>query len=269
MRYVKYPPSKELLPFVECFYVWEGEATQEMKVQSPPNCFTAIVFNYGEPYEAYQGTAERTTVPKAFLCGLFTSNYHLVLKGKIGIVGIVFRPSAPHNFFGLRMSHLVNNRMELSLLLGDQAESLMESIKAQNDDAGRVELLSEFLLPQLAMAKSRLSIIDEAVDYIDHCHGGVTVEEVATHLRISRRYLEKRFLEKVGWSPKFYARVKRFVTLSKTVAYSKKFEWQDIVFENGLHDQSHLVKEFMKFNQMSPSEYAEKHHELIRFIRPE
>lgn len=80
--------------------------------------------------------------------------------------------------------------------------------------------------------------------------------------------MEKKFLEKVGVSPKFYARIKRFVSLSKEVAYNENFNWQDIVFEYGFHDQSHLVKEFMEFNQMNPSDYHLKHKELIRFVKP-
>jgi hypothetical protein len=113
MRYQKFPPPAGLSPFVECYFIWEGEARESLDVQSPPNSFNAIVFNYGDPYKAYQNSSERMAVPKAFVCGSFTSNYHLVLKGTIGMTGIVFKPSALHNFFGLRMSQLVNNRMAL------------------------------------------------------------------------------------------------------------------------------------------------------------
>jgi hypothetical protein len=49
MRYQKYKPSAELLPFVECYFVWEGEAKEKLDVQSPPNCFSAMVFNYADP----------------------------------------------------------------------------------------------------------------------------------------------------------------------------------------------------------------------------
>ena len=44
MRYQKFPPFKDLKPFIECYFVWEGEAAEQMEVQSPPNCFCAMVF---------------------------------------------------------------------------------------------------------------------------------------------------------------------------------------------------------------------------------
>lgn len=267
MRYEKFPPSEELKPFVECFFIWEGEAKEYLDVQSPPNSFAAMVFNYGDPYEAYQNCTVKTKVPKAFVCGLFTSNYHLVLKGNIGMAGIVFRPSALHNFFGIRMSQLVNSRMPLELLLQDKAQWLGTHIKAALSDERRIKILEEFVFSHLSDAKARLSVIDEAIELIDQHKGSVSVETVAGQLKISRRYLEKKFLEKVGVSPKFYARIKRFVSLSKEVAYNKNFNWQDIIFEYGFHDQSHLVKEFMEFNQMNPSDYHLKHNELIRFVK--
>lgn len=268
MEYRKFAPRPELKSFVECYFVWEGEAKESLDVQSPPNSFNAMVFNYADPYEAYQNNGPRMAVPKAFVCGPFTSNYHLVLKGKIGMSGIVFRSSSLHNFFGVRMSQLVNSRMSLELLLPAKAESLWNDIKAGKTDEDRVKILEEFLLSLLPEAKARLSVIDEAVELIDHHKGSVSVENVAEQLKISRRYLENKFLEKVGISPKFYARIKRFSLLSNKVAHSEKVDWQDIVFESGFHDQSHLVKEFIEFNQMNPSDYHLKHNELIRFVKP-
>jgi AraC-like DNA-binding protein len=267
MRYQKFEPAPELFPFVECYFVWEGEAKESFDVQSPPNSFNAMVFNYADPHEAYQNGGPRMSVPKAFVSGQFTSNYHLVLKSKIGMVGIVFRPSALHNFFGIRMSQLVNSRMALELLIPEEAESLWSNVKTGKTDKDRVTLLEEYVRSLLPIARGRLSVIDEAVELIDSHKGSVSVETVAGQLKISRRYMEKKFLEKVGVSPKFYARIKRFVNLSKEVAYNEKFDWQDIVFEYGFHDQSHLVKEFMEFNQMNPSEYHLKHNELIRFVK--
>ncbi|MBX2956967.1 MAG: AraC family transcriptional regulator [Cyclobacteriaceae bacterium] len=267
MHYQKFMPCDRLRSFVECYFVWEGLAKEELDIQSPPNSFGAIVINYSDPYYAYQNNALRMAVPKAFACGLFTSNYHLVLKGTIGMVGVVLKATSLHNFFGLRMSELVNNRMALEYILKDKAGSLVSAVEAAHTDEAKVKILEEFVLSRLPDAKSRLSVIDEAVELIDQNQGCIAVQIVAEQLKISKRYLEKKFLEKVGFSPKFYARIKRFTALSKEVAYNKKLNWQDLVLKYGLHDQSHLVKEFMEFNQMNPTDYLTNHQELVRFMK--
>lgn len=267
MRYQKFKPSADLTSLVECYYVWEGETKGRLEVQSPPNGFSAIVFNFGDPSWAYQHSSELVAIPKAFVSGQFTSNYHIVLDGLICSIGIVFKPSSFYNFFGLRMSELVNSRMPLELLLMDKAVPLYNRIKHEKNEEKRIKILDEFLVPYTSIAKSRLSVIDEALEFIDEMKGNVTVEGVASHLKISRRYLEKKFLEKVGVSPKFYARVKRFSILSNKLAHTNKVDWQDVVFESGLHDQSHLVKEFMEFNGMNPSDYHKQHQEMVRFLK--
>jgi AraC-like DNA-binding protein len=98
-------------------------------------------------------------------------------------------------------------------------------------------------------------------------NGGLrSVDDVGLHLKVSRRYLEKQFLIKVGVSPKFYSCIKRISALSNKIAHAKKADWQEIILESRLHDQSHLVKKIPEFNRMSPSDYHQHHHEMMRFV---
>jgi len=267
MQYQKFSPKTELLPFVECYFIWEGDAGTGLKVQSPPSGFCSMVFNYGDPYIASQNNEPPMEVPKAFLSGQFTANYTLELNGDIRVAGIVLKPCTVHNIFNSRMSELVNSRAPLSFFPGLPVEILWTAVRNESSDEGRVNILEELMMSYLPVAKSNISIIDEAVEYIDMCKGCVSVVAVAERLNISRRYLEKKFLEKVGVSPKFYARLKRFGSLSNTIAHQEKIDWQQIVLEYDFHDQSHLVKEFMEFNQMNPSQYHLLHREMTRFVK--
>lgn len=267
MRYQKFPPSEPLRPFVECYFIWEGAAPERLDVQTPPSGKGAIVINYGDPTWAWQHESQLVDVPDNFVCGQFLTNFHRMLHGNIGMAGIVFKPTGIHNFFGTRMSNLVNTRMPLKMLIGDTHVALVENVKNSNQDADRVAHLEAFLLAYLPAATQRLTIIDDVVDYIDSKKGVSTVEEVATHFGISKRYLEKRFLEKVGISPKLYSRLRRFVLLSLELAYHNNSDWQDLVAKAGLHDQSHLIKEFMQFNHMNPTEYFKNHREMPRFVK--
>lgn len=267
MQYQKFQPIPALQPFVECYYIWEGDASEGLKVQSPPNAFCSMVFNYGDPYIASQNNGTPMEVPKAFLSGQFTANYTLELKGRIAMAGIVLKPCAVHNIFGSRMSELVNSRVALSFFPGLPVDILWAAVKNESSDEDRIKILEQLMISYLPVAKSNVSVIDEAVEYIDTCKGCISVEAVAEKLNISRRYLEKKFLEKVGVSPKFYARLKRFGTLSNRIAHQEKIDWQQIVLEYDFHDQSHLVKEFLEFNQMNPSQYHLLHREMTRFVK--
>jgi AraC-like DNA-binding protein len=266
MFYKKYQPSTELVPYVNCFFLWERNSEEPLVVQSPPSGFEALVFNFADPYLAYQSETAKEVAPISFASGQFTTNYHIEIIGRIEVIGIVFKASSLFNFFGFNMSSLVNKRIDLKELLDEKINGVFEEMKHKNSIEDRIHILEKFLSSYLETAKERLSIIDDTISYIDQHNGMVSVEEVLSKFKISRRYLEKKFLEKVGISPKLYSRIKRFGYLSNKVAHNPEIDWQDIVFENGFHDQSHLVKDFKAFNQMNPSDYHQKHRELIRFI---
>jgi AraC-like DNA-binding protein len=269
MTYTKYKPSPSLSPFVVCYFIWERDTEEELLVQSPPTGFTALVFNYADPYWAYQSNTQKEEVPLTFASGQFTANYHLEIKGKVGVIGVVLNASSLYNLLGLNMASLINKRLDLVNLLGEKAKELLLMVKMSTDAEAKIKIMEDFLSCFLEKAKSRLSIIDDTIDFIDQKNGMVSMEEVLSKFKFSRRYLEKKFLEKVGISPKLYARIRRFSYLSNKVAHIKEINWQDIVFENGYHDQSHLVKDYRTFNQMKPSEYHQGHHELIRYIKNE
>lgn len=265
MNYQKFTPSPLLQPWVECYYQWTGLAEKELEVQSPPSARTALVFNLAGPCQSYQQTSTRIEVPMTFLCGQFTSNYHIVLNGSVHMIGIVFRPFGIHDFFNLRMSMLVNTRMDLSLVIGSEAGVMLNKLKEKTTD--RIALLESFLMKRLPAAKKKVNVINDVVSYIDQKRGNVTVQEAAEKFGVSKRYVEKHFLEKVGTSPKLYARTIRFSYISLLVASKEKVDWQEIIELYGLHDQSHLVKEFIEFNRRNPTEYHQNHNELIRLVK--
>lgn len=266
MKYTKHLPSEQLRPYVDCFFIWESEKEEKILVQSPPSGYNGLVFNYADPYWAYQTEDQKEQVPLIFASGQFTANYHLEVNGKIGMIGAVLHPASLYNFFGFPMPELVNQRMDLAKVLGESIQATHRSLKGSCDPEKKVLILETFLETFLPAAKSKLSIIDEAIDFIHTKAGMVSIEEVLRQFSVSRRYLEKRFLEKVGISPKLYARIKRFSYLSNTVANREKIDWQDIVAANGFHDQSHLIKDYKTFNHMNPSDYHQKHRELIRYL---
>lgn len=270
MEYRKIDPSPALRSFVKCYYVLEAElGTETHVVQSPPNGYTAMVFNYGDPYHVSSPSIPDTLVPRCFFAGQSTTNYRLTLARTVGVVGIVFMPAAVSTLFGISMEGTADSRIELSSLLGDESCAWCDSIVAAGSTEARIELIQEYLTSKLDGHRARYNVADLAAARILSAEGNITVEELASDLCVSRRQLERKFLEKTGLSPKLYARIARMSLISNFVAHhdDEKIDWQDLVFKGGFHDQNHFVKDFKKLNKLSPEQYHNNHHELIRYIR--
>lgn len=103
MVYQKFSASELLRPYVECYFVWEsgGRLETELVVESPPNGYCSIAFNYGDVYHLKNSKYTKLQVPKQFISGQSIYSYQLFLNGVIGIAGIVLKPAALATLFNL------------------------------------------------------------------------------------------------------------------------------------------------------------------------
>ena len=268
MLYRKITPSLPLQPFVECYYVWENDQLLQtpLTVESPPSGYVAMVFIYGDRYRVGQGQEGQETVPQSFLAGQFTRNYTLHLLGKVGMLGIVFKPAAVSSIFGVPMVELTNQRFALDTVLGADARELNDKILEAPDHPARVALIEAFLLDKVCASSFKIDVVDYAVDIMLEKKGSLSVKDLAEELHLCRRQFERRFLSKVGLSPKYYARIKRLSYVCSLLANGKPFNWHDIIYEGGFYDQSHFIKDFTEFIGKPPSEYVLENRELNKFL---
>lgn len=269
MHYQKAKPAPHLAPFVECYFVWEspGVLTKPFCIESPPSGFASMVFTYGDPYHVR--TQKHTTlVPAAFLTGQATRQYELKLSGHIGMVGIVFRPAGLSTLFGLPMYEFTDERIALTDVLGSSLNELHEQLCEKRTTPGRIALLEQFLNRQLLRRGDRFDRTDYAANLIVDKFGILTVSELIDDLYVCRRQFERQFLQKVGVSPKYYARIRRVGNVCAQLAaqHWQVTDWQDVIFRAGYYDQSHFIREFTQFTGKRPTLYVQENIELSQYL---
>jgi hypothetical protein len=203
---------QKLTPFVECYFAWESAEPleKELVVESPPNSYCSIAINYGDPYFLQNKKYERLAVPQQFVSGLSIYSYKLTLRGNIGIAGIVFKPSALTTLFGLNAFELTEERAGLfSLLPQDYVQKYVMQIRETTTVTQKVKLLEELLLHHVKLNKPEPDYIDTAANLILEKNGMLHVYDLLKDSCMSRRTFERRFFQKVGLSPKYYARIRR------------------------------------------------------------
>ena len=270
MIYRKVTPPAHLVPFVECFFVWESPArlAKPMQIESPPNGFASMVFNYGTPYRVTSQKLNDGLVPKNFLTGQATKSYQFQLSGQIGMVGIVFRPAALNTLFGLQMYEFSDERVNLRDVLGKSLDELSDKIEESTTIEERMALLEQFLNCQLLRQNPTPDRTDYAANLIVTQRGIVNVSDLMSELYMCRRQFERKFLQKVGVSPKYYARIRRIGYLCSLLASQRwqVVDWQDVIYQSGYYDQSHFIKDFTEFTGKSPSFYVKNNVELTHFL---
>jgi AraC-like DNA-binding protein len=183
------------------------------------------------------------------------------------MAGIVFKPSAVATLFRVPMPECTNCRIPLDALLGPTAPELAEKLAEAGDFRQKVAVLEGFLLDHIRRQPFTIDLGDHAADIILERKGIVSVQDLADELGVNRRQLERKFMSKVGLSPKYYARVKRISYVCSLLVGEKNLDWQDAISQGGYYDQSHFIKDFQEFVRQNPSLYYKGHNELINFLK--
>lgn len=270
MYYRKFIPSTHLLPFVECYFAWEKKEvlTQSMCIESPPTGFASMVFNYGDGYYVDNNKYNALLAPSSFLTGQATQSYTLNLSGHIGMVGIVFKPAGLSSLFGLPMYEFSDERISLIDVLGKSFQFLHEQIQEVPTPVDRVRLLDQFLNRQLLKQGSTFDRTDYVANAIVDRKGVVNVGELMDDMYVCRRQFERQFLQKVGISPKYYARIRRIGYLCAQLAGQRwqVTDWHDLIYQCGYYDQSHFIRDFTHFTGKRPSLYVKDNLELRNYL---
>jgi hypothetical protein len=207
VRYQKFPASSGLDAFVKYYFICESHDGAPHKVTSPPNCFTILAFNYGEPSFECEASGQLIPVPEAMACGLFTRAHEFLLSRRSGVAGIALRASALHNFFEWKMPELVDHWIPLTDILGSAADYMFKSIQSQNSDKGRIQVLEHFAASHFNRANRRITHVNRVLDMFEDSLGETSFQEAARLLHQDPEILEKEFLEKVGVWPDRYRKL--------------------------------------------------------------
>lgn len=268
MFYHKFLPCDKLKQFVECYFVWEGDIgeNETLVIESPPNGFCSIVFNYANSYILKNKKYGQLDVPLQFICGQNIYSYKLFLNGKIGQCGVVFKPTALATIYNLAMYKYVEERVDLYAVFDKiEVDNCTNSIKEAGEKE-KIKILEDWLLKHIELQKPTSDYIDEAADSIITKNGMLQVSDLLRNSFMSRRTFERKFFEKVGLSPKYFARIRRISYLCNLIAGKKKVDWSSIFYDLNYYDQAHFIKDFEEFTGRTPQQYLKENTELANYV---
>jgi AraC-like DNA-binding protein len=82
------------------------------------------------------------------------------------------------------------------------------------------------------------------------------VYDLSREVGISQKQMERKFVEKVGPTPKQFAQLLKFRKLKERLERHNEESLMDVAFDFGFTDHAHLTKFFKKFGGITPSEFV-------------
>ena len=267
MDYREYAPRPQLAPYVSLLWTLAGHACEIEGTPQPvlPDGHPELILHFGDAFARIgrNGCVERQ--PLALFAGQLTEQLILQPTGRIGVLGVRFRPFGATAVLAMPQHELTGLTIGLDELNPVLSRSLAE-LRSSTDDLELAVSRAQRILTRHLRLEPVDSRVRVAVETIQQSGGRVGMDALARQLSWTRRHLERRFLDHVGVPPKRLARITRFqqaLRLLETVPLSRGV---DAAAECGYADQSHFIREFRDLAGCSPSQHLLRQAELTGFF---
>ncbi len=208
---------------------------------------TSLVLPDGRIDVVLESTGTRTSVTAY---GSVTSRTTLNLTPGARYVGIQFRAGCARHFLDAA-AHELTDRAAAGI---DVLKfGLNEALNA-NDLRTAIARLDAALLRHLRRVQPSPARIDRLVAAVEQARGNVRVETLAAQAGVSRRQIERDFLDAVGLTPKTFAAILRFRHAGQRLRAGEPIA--EAALAAGYADQSHLSRDFRRFVGLAPTVYA-------------
>jgi AraC-like DNA-binding protein len=177
-------------------------------------------------------------------------------------VAVRFKPGAAGVFLALPLHVLTDQRADIDQLWGrSEADRLADGLwTGELSDHQRIKLIEKQLLQRLAErgadgGAGADALVRRALSALDASGGGLRIEDLAARMGVSRQHMAAQFSERVGLSPKLYARICRFRRTTSALKAAAAPDWAQLALDCGYFDQSHLIHEFQEFSGSAPERF--------------
>jgi AraC-like DNA-binding protein len=266
--YRAFAPGPLLAPFVECLWRYRDPAAAGGATEAvlPDGCIELII-HVGAPFRERSESGRATGQPRALVAGQLTRRLLLEPAGPVETWAVRFRPAGAFRFFRPPLELLTDRTAALDDLVGARLErELCERMAAAGGDLERARVLRGWLLDRTPRDVDSDRPIERAVGGILARAGAVRIDRLASEAGMSDRQLERRFLARVGLTPKALCRIVRFQNVLRLLPPDRRPAWADLALEGGYSDQAHLIREFRSLSGATPERFLRAEGRLSRHL---
>lgn len=255
-------PGPLLQPFVVRYWEFNNDEEPSSLLNGTrlvlPEISIGLIINLESSSWILRGSDWEPT-PKALIQGVITRSYLLQARKQTHAFGIHFSPEGLLELFGLPQQELVNQFGELEGVLGGKIQRFVEAIHQAGSFAERVALSEAFLLKRWQQTNFKLPYLSKALQLIRKSDGELSVEQLSSQVYLSRRQLERQFIQYYGLSPKTFLRIRRFYKAARMGLVDSN-SWTQVAHTCGYSDQAHLIRDFRELTGQAPTLLHKQSH---------
>lgn len=251
------PPSQPLRGWVRQHQIiqlrFDPSVSVPIKPYWPrPAC--ALAF-YPRDLERVSGPSTALAIkPRAALIGQPTTMTHRQGGHDFWVYQIEFEPGALHRLLGLPLGELTDSAGDAEAVFPTSFGRLVEAIASSEDADTMIAFAEAFLLDLTARVSRPAHALDWAASRL--ADGSAhSLDRLAHHSGLSPKQFYRGFRDRMGVSPKLFARIGRFDRLVRSRNRAPDLDWLSLAIEAGYYDHQHMARDFRELCLLSPTAF--------------
>jgi AraC-like DNA-binding protein len=246
------------IPKESCFKnvihsIWQVDHfTSFHKEHIIPKGIVEIIFNFsGNSPILAQLDKTQFHLPNCFINGFNTTPIQVQLPRQQVFFGILFQPLAIKKMFGIPACEFSDLTVDLTLL-DSTFHSLWHQLAEQDNFDKRVSVFLGWVKRNAIEWQPQEQLINNFL-YAVNQHD-VSVKELANSVCYSPRHLSRKIFEATGMNTEEILLYKKYLHAVHLIHHTD-LSLTAIAYQSQFSDQSHFIKSFRAYTQMTPGEY--------------
>jgi AraC-like DNA-binding protein len=225
----------------------------------PPRPEQCIIFYPRDPLTIeYQNAQQKIVQARSIISGQVISRQNLHIGNDYIVIKVIFYPGALFHFLQMPLTNITDWNIDAESFFTKELRLVNERLNSIDDLSTMVSIVEGFLLQELKKKKVAFSPIDNVAKHLLFQPDRFSLDYLANQSCLSLRQFQRKFNERVGVSPKLFARLNRFHSAFRLKYDNPDFTWLRVAVETGYHDYQHLSKDFLEFSSVLPNELIQQ-----------
>jgi AraC-like DNA-binding protein len=168
---------------------------------------------------------------------------------------IYLKPGALYRLIQMPIREFESPYYDAEPFFGNKMKSIREELAEAKSGQAMIAIVERFLTGlHKSTTKSPVDIVASRV--LDDSTS-LSIDEMAKESCLSSRQFYRKFVERIGISPKFFSRLSRFNHAHQYKLMHREVTWSSIAQEFRYTDYHHMEKEFKSFLGVTPTEWID------------
>lgn len=259
MVLLEFPPSPILKEFVRTFrivdFVFAANQIIPYKPYPPKPEHCLSFYPRDTETVEYAVSGKTKAKLKSVVFGQQTEVTYRCVGRDFLVFQVVFRPGALFRLTRIPSFELNNSYIDAEAIFPLSIKDVNLKLQETKNYTDMVNIVESFLISLLSRKVKPSHGLDIITNQILNQSAVVDIDWLAHESCLSTRQFERKFLERMGVSAKYYNSLIRFENAFRMKNKFPQLDWLTIAVQCGYYDYQHLSKTYQKLTLKSPTEF--------------